>query len=239
MFWESYKTSVVEKGRSEFPPGRSDRSVICIPEIFKVQMIENVGVYCASSSRIDEKYVEAAREMGRAIVNEGWNVVYGGGGTGLMGAVASAALETGGKVIGIRPAFISDLEGDQLGLTELIVTDTMHERVSLLMERSDAFVILPGSCGTLDEAVQAVTWKRLSLHNKAVVFFNQDGFFDPLLAMFERTMEQHFISSEFRNLYQSCAKVSAVVDALKNYKPPKPMFVPLSEEGSQDRSVPV
>ena len=195
-------------------------------------MIENVGVYCASSSRIDKKYVKVAQDMGRAIVNEGWNLVYGGGGTGLMGAVATGALETGGKVIGIRPKFISDLEGDQLGLAELIVTDTMHERINLLMQRSDAYVILPGSCGTLDEAVQAVTWKRLSLHNKAVVFLNQDGFFDPLLAMFEKTVEQHFIASEFRDLYHSCKTVSAVVDTLKNYKPPKPMFIPSSGEDS-------
>ncbi len=188
-------------------------------------LIRSVGIFCASSSKVSKKYVDSAVQVARTVVDAGWTIVYGGGGTGLMGTVATAALNAGGRVVGIRPTFISDFEGDQLGLTEMIITKTMHERIALLFERSDAFIVLPGSCGTLDEVVQAITWKRLGLHNKAIAILNQDGYFDHLLAMFDRTVDEHFVDPAFRGLYEQLKSPDSIVDYLRSYEPPARMVV--------------
>ena len=181
--------------------------------------VTNVGVFCGSSNNVDPKYLRSAAELGEAIVANGWTTIYGGGGCGLMGALAYAVLGAGGEIIGVRPGHISDIEADQAGLTELIMTTTMHERIAILFDRSDAFVILPGSCGTLDELMEAVTWKRLALHNKAIVILNQDGYFDPLLAMFERIVDERFVSPAFLELYTVCRDVPEIIEQLKTHRP--------------------
>ncbi len=180
-----------------------------------------IGIFCGSSAGADGKYTRAAEALAKRIVAAGWAITYGGGGVGLMGAVARTALAAGGRVIGIRPTFISDVEGDQMGLAELVVTQTMHERVHLIFEQSDAFVALPGSCGTLDEVVQAITWKRLALHDKAIAILNLDGYYDHLAAMFERMVDEAFVSPQYRELYRFCPSVEAVITYLQGYEPPK------------------
>ncbi|HRX85826.1 MAG TPA: TIGR00730 family Rossman fold protein [Phycisphaerae bacterium] len=186
--------------------------------------IRSVCVFCGSSEYVADKYHQAARDIARAIAQAGWTTVYGGGGVGLMGTLARTALEAGGTIVGVRPRFITDLEGDQLGLTELIATTTMHERIALLFERSDAFIALPGSCGTLDEVIQAITWKRLALHNKPVAILDLDGFYRPLAALFEHMITEGFIVPLYRNVSRFCPDVPAVMDYLNTYEPPEPLF---------------
>ncbi len=186
--------------------------------------IRSVAVFCGSSEFVADKYHQVTRELARAITAAGWTTVYGGGGVGLMGTLAREAIAAGGNVVGVRPRFITDLEGDQLGLAELIHTTTMHERIALLFERSDAFVALPGSCGTLDEVIQAITWKRLSLHDKPIAILNLDGFYQPLAELFERMITEEFIIPVYREVSRFCADVPAVIDYFHAYQPPKPMF---------------
>lgn len=183
--------------------------------------IESVGVFCASSSDVDGQFTSAAHELGEAIVAAGWTTVYGGGGVGLMGELARTVLRRQGRIVGVRPTFISDIEGDQMGLTEMIITKTMHERIGIIFERSDAFVTLPGSCGTLDELIETITWKRLALHNKPVVVLNTAGYFDPLLDMFERMIALKFVSPRYRELYRVCATVPETIEYLRAYTPPE------------------
>jgi uncharacterized protein (TIGR00730 family) len=182
--------------------------------------IKSVGVFCASSNDVHDDYLSAAAELGRSLALAGWTTVYGGAGTGLMGALARGAMAEHGAVVGVRPTFISNLEGDQLGLDELIMTRTMHERVGIMFEKSDAFVTLAGACGTLDEVIQAVTWKRLGLHNKAVVVLNTNGYFDALFDMFRRMVEERFVGRAFLELYHVCDTVGDVMDYLRAYQPP-------------------
>jgi hypothetical protein len=186
--------------------------------------IRSVGVFCGSSDRVADVYHHAARKLGDQLAAAGWTTVYGGGGVGLMGTLARAALKRHGKVVGVRPRFITDLEGDQMGLTELIATDTMHERIAMIFEMSDAFVALPGSCGTLDEVVQAITWKRLALHDKPVAILDVGGFYRPLAQQFERMIEDEFIVSTYRDVSRFCMDVRAVMDYFRTYQPPQPMF---------------
>jgi uncharacterized protein (TIGR00730 family) len=181
--------------------------------------ISHVGVFCGSSSDVDKKYLRTAAELGTALATNGWSTIYGGGGVGLMGALAYAVLESGGEIIGVRPHHISDIEADQAGLSELIMTDTMHERIALIFARSDAFIALPGACGTLDELMQAVTWKRLALHNKPVIILNQDGFFDALLSMFAHMVNQRFVRPAFLELYSVCCDVPETVERLRSHRP--------------------
>lgn len=187
--------------------------------------IRSVCVFCGSSNHVAAKYHQAAKDIANAIATAGWTTVYGGGGVGLMGEVARTVIAAGAPVIGVRPAFISDIEGDQMGLTELVITETMHERIALLFEKSDAFVALPGSCGTLDEVVQAITWKRLSLHKKPVALLDLDGFYQPLAEQFKRMVEEKFIDNAYHELYRLCPTVPSVIDYLRSYEPPaKAMF---------------
>jgi len=182
--------------------------------------INSVAVYCASSPKVDGEYLRVAGDLGRELASAGWTTIYGGGAVGLMGAVADAVLDAGGKIIGVRPRFINQIEPDRKGLTETVFTETMHERLGVLMKRSDAFVALPGACGTLHEVIEAITWKRLGLHNKPVILLNQDRFFDPLVQMFEQMITQRFVSPSFSDLYHVCADAVSVVRYLRAYEPP-------------------
>ena len=140
-------------------------------------------IYCGSANDVDEAYQRAAARTGELLARAGVDVVYGGGRVGLMGIAADAALSAGGRVVGIIPGHIQKLEVDHRGLTELHVVDSMHTRKQMMVERSDAFIILPGGIGTLDELFEIITWKQLKLHDKPVIVVNVDGFWDPLLSL--------------------------------------------------------
>lgn len=160
------------------PEGRSMRS-IC--------------VYCGASTGRGEAYVAAARAMGTALARRGLRLVYGGASVGLMGAVADAALAAGGEVVGVIPESLMKKELAHPGLTELVVTRSMHERKTVMADRADGFVALPGGIGTLEEIVEVMTWGQLGRHRKPIVFANVGGFWDPMLALLDHMRAEGFV----------------------------------------------
>lgn len=155
--------------------------------------ISTVCVYCGSSDFVADSYKVAARRTGELLASHGYNIVYGGGRVGLMGIVADAGLKGGTEVVGIIPEHIKRYEVDHTGLTELIVVDSMHTRKRMMVERSDAFIILPGGIGTLDEMFEIITWRQLRLHGKPVIIVNTEGFWNPLVALMEHMTETGFM----------------------------------------------
>ncbi len=176
--------------------------------------INSVCVFCASSSRLDESYISAARLVGVSLAGAGLVTVYGGGSTGLMGSVADGALGAGGRVVGVLPRFMDDVEWGHTGLSELVLVEDMHERVKHMKELSDAFVVLPGGCGTFDELFQALTWKRLGLHVGPIVLVNTNGFFDHCCALLERCIADGFMNAEHGAMWTVVDEASEVVGAL-------------------------
>jgi len=178
--------------------------------------VKRVCVYCGSSEKCDPSYLSAARELGRSLARAGMTTVYGGGRAGLMGHVADGALESGGVVLGVLPRFMEAVEWGHTGLQELRLVDDMHERLRTMKEESDAFVALPGGCGTLDELFQTITWKRLGLHIGPIVIVNLGGFFDPCIAMLQRCIQESFMSPEHAAMWTVVESVEAVVPALRD-----------------------
>ncbi len=189
--------------------------------------IKNVCVYCGSSSRVDEAYKTAAIRIGELIAKEGWGVVYGGGRVGLMGLVADSALKSNGEVVGIIPSHIKDREVQHEELTELVVVETMHVRKQMMVDRSQAFVILPGGLGTLDELFELLTWKQLGLHDKPIVIVNMNGYWDEMLKAIKHIANQGFMRSEDMNMFLIVESVEEVAAALK--KAPSEKFDPTTK----------
>ena len=151
-----------------------------------MQKIKKVCVYCASSDKIHEKYFEATRTLAKALVKNSTTVVYGGGARGLMGALADTVIEEKGRIIGIMPHFMKEVEFHHKDVNEFIFTADMHERKKQFMVGVDALVALPGGCGTFEELMEAITLKRLGIFTKPIIILNLDGYYDPLLAMLDR-----------------------------------------------------
>ena len=156
----------------------------------------SVCLFCGSSETADPAYTAAARAFGQATAEAGWRLVYGGGGVGLMGASARGAHEASGRVVGIMPAFLRSRERlfDEV---ETIVVTSMHERKQLMYDQSDAFVVAPGGIGTLEEVVELLSWKRLDLHHKPVVFLNLNGFWDGFFALMRHSVEEGMTPPSF------------------------------------------
>ncbi|MGE3228662.1 MAG: TIGR00730 family Rossman fold protein [Hyphomicrobium sp.] len=159
----------------------------------KSEAFDSICVYCGSGLGDNPAYAEAARTLGRALALNGIRLVYGGGGLGLMGEVAKATLEAGGKVTGIIPSFLVEREHMLRDVTDLLVTSDMHQRKKMMFERSDAFVALPGGIGTLEELVEQLTWAQLGQHAKPIVVANIAGFWTPFLGLLEHMRGQAFI----------------------------------------------
>ncbi len=157
-----------------------------------------IAVFCGASLGRDPIYAETAERVGRAIVERGYGVVYGGGHVGLMGIVADAAMKAGGEVIGVIPRFMEKAEEAHRGVTELILVDSMHERKLRMHQLSDAVIALPGGFGTLDELFELLTWRQLGLHAQPLGLLNVKGFFDPLLAQQERMEREGFLHGSTR-----------------------------------------
>lgn len=155
--------------------------------------IKTVCVYCGSGAGTNPRFIESARALGKTLAENGIRLVYGGGSVGMMGAVASGALDHGGSVTGIIPTFLTKRENALKQVQEMIVTPDMHERKRLMFEHSDAFVALPGGIGTLEELVEQLTWQQLGRHSKPVLLANIDGFWEPLLALIAHMRATQFI----------------------------------------------
>jgi uncharacterized protein (TIGR00730 family) len=155
--------------------------------------LKTVCVYCGSGTGQNPAFVEAAQELGKTLAAARIGLVYGGGDLGLMGTIARAVLDHGGHVTGIIPSFLREREGMFIDVQELIVVDDMHQRKHLMFEKSDAFVALPGGIGTLEEFVEQLTWTQLGRHMKPIVLANIEGFWNPLLDLFERMKDERFV----------------------------------------------
>lgn len=153
-------------------------------------------VYCGASERVDPKHYKAAEELGQMIAQNGFNMVYGGGRLGLMGRVSNAVIEHGGMVVGVTTEQLDEREGVQKGLHEIHVVDTMHTRKLKMSQRADAFIIMPGGFGTLDEFFEILTWKQLGIHFKPIIIANLDGYWDPLLELFQHVIKEEFAKQE-------------------------------------------
>jgi uncharacterized protein (TIGR00730 family) len=155
--------------------------------------LNTVAVYCASSERVHTDYFAAARQTGALFAQAGVEIVYGGGGSGLMGALADGAMAEGGRVTGVLPEFMMEVEWGHSAITELRVVPDMHTRTRTFLELADAFVALPGGCGTFEELFQALTWKRLGLHSGPVALLNTRAYFDPCVRLLEQSIEEGFM----------------------------------------------
>jgi uncharacterized protein (TIGR00730 family) len=162
--------------------------------------IRNVAVFCASASGVDPAYQTAADELGCALAARNIGVIYGGAKVGLMCAVAEATLTHGGRVVGVIPEVLVDLEVAHQGVTELHIVDTMHTRKALMGEKSDAFLIMPGGFGTLEEMFEVLAWQTLKLHDKPIVLLNINGFYDQLLAFLDHTVAQGMLKPKSREI---------------------------------------
>jgi uncharacterized protein (TIGR00730 family) len=164
--------------------------------------IKRVAVYCGSANGSDPLFLAEAKRLGVAIAEAGLGLVYGGASVGLMGAVADAALGGGAEVIGVLPEILSGSEIAHRGLTRLEMVPTMHERKARMVKLADAFLMLPGGYGTLDEIMEIVTWKQLRLHAKPCILINTSGYWDGLLAFLDRAVDAGFLKAENRRLLE-------------------------------------
>ncbi|HVC52210.1 MAG TPA: TIGR00730 family Rossman fold protein [Stellaceae bacterium] len=176
--------------------------------------IKRLCVYCGSSGSVDEAYRGAARELGERLAASGIELVYGGGRIGLMGIIADAVLDGGGQVIGVIPTRLRDAEVAHQGATELIVVDTMHDRKRVMAERSDAFAVLPGGIGTLDETFEIMTWRLLGLHDKPIFLVDVAGYWQPLLALFDHIVASGFSRGLAGTLIEPVSGVDRLMDIL-------------------------
>jgi uncharacterized protein (TIGR00730 family) len=186
-----------------------------IPTIKAPAPTKTVCVYCGSGMGADPKYAAATRELGQKMVDNAMRLVYGGGHIGLMGVVADAVLDAGGEAVGIIPEHIHIRENQHTGLTELIVVDSMHTRKRLMADRAEAYVVLPGGFGTLDEAFEIITWKQLELHNSPIIFLNVDGFWDPLVKLVQHQIEGGFIHAHNQHLFEVANTVDEAISILR------------------------
>ncbi len=184
-------------------------------------ILKTVCVFCASSSRVDAVYLDAARDLGRRLGRHGILLVYGGASIGLMGEVARGVHDEGGRVVGVLPEFFKDKDIEYSEVDELIVTRDMRERKGIMDERSDAFVVLPGGVGTLEEAMEIFSLVQLRLTRKPLVFLNTNGFYDNLMVHLKQIVAQKFAKEETMKMFALLDTPEAVMGFLKDYKPPE------------------
>ena len=177
--------------------------------------LSSVCVYCASSSAVAPEFTSAAESFGAILAREDLRLVYGGGGVGLMGACARAAHAAGGRVLGVIPHFLTSHERP-LKMVDTIVVGSMHERKMMMFEEADAFAVLPGGIGTLEEVIELLSWRRLGLHAKPIVFLNLSGFWTPLFELLEHIVQQDLVPEEFRECWRSVDRVEDILPALRS-----------------------
>lgn len=186
--------------------------------------VESVAVFTGGSAGGSPVFAQAARDFGRQLALDGRRLVYGGGAIGLMGAVADAAIEAGGEVVGVMPTRLLDKEIGHKGLTELVVCDTMHERKAAMAARADAFVALPGGVGTLEEIFEAWTWQQIGYHAKPVAFFEVDGYWAPLLAALSSMSARGFMRGPYLDSLVVGTDAAHLLAELDDWTPPSSDF---------------
>jgi len=176
----------------------------------------SVCVYCGSRFGTDPAYRTEATALGGALAEEGWQLVYGAGDVGLMGAVANAAQAAGGETFGVIPVHLLDREVGKRDLTSFVVTETMHERKKVMFMNAHAIVVLPGGAGSLDELFEALTWRQLGLHEKPVFLLNTNGYWDPLIALLDHVIAQGFADASLRDYFSVVADVAELRASLRD-----------------------
>lgn len=171
-------------------------------------------MYCASSTQIDHKYYRAAEHLGTLIAQKGLRLITGAGNQGLMKAVEEASLTAGGSVIGIIPTFMINEGWHHTGLTELIETDTIHERKQKMADLSDGVIALPGGCGTLEELLEIITWKQLGLYLNPIIILNIDGYYDNLLAQLKQAIAENFMRDIHGNIWKVASTPEEAMELL-------------------------
>ncbi|MBF0731384.1 TIGR00730 family Rossman fold protein [Bacteroides acidifaciens] len=179
-----------------------------------MNQINSVCVYSASSTKIDAVYFQAAEALGRLLAGHRIRLINGAGNLGLMRSVADAVLKSGGEVTGVIPHFMVEQNWHHTGLTELIEVESMHERKQKMANLSDGIIALPGGCGTLEELLEIITWKQLGLYLNPIIVLNVNGFFDPLLEMFEKAIEENFMRQQHRDIWKVARTPEEAVELL-------------------------
>ncbi|MDX2215061.1 MAG: TIGR00730 family Rossman fold protein [Oculatellaceae cyanobacterium bins.114] len=181
--------------------------------------MQRVCVFCGSNMGLRPAYQLAAAAMGKTLVERGLELVYGGGNVGLMGVVADAALDAGGRVIGVIPQILVDKELAHPNLTQLHIVNSMHERKALMADLSDAFIALPGGFGTFEEFCEVLTWSQLGIHQKAFGLLNVERYYDSLLTLFDHAVDEQFLALKHRNLVLQDSHPAKLLDRLETYQP--------------------
>lgn len=176
--------------------------------------VKSVVLYCASSPQIDKSYIEAAKELAKILVENDITCITGAGKTGLMGALNDTIIENGGIVNGIIPQFMFDAGWSHPNLSELIITEDIHERKKQMADFSDAAIALPGGLGTLEELAEILTWKQLNLYNKPIIILNTNGYYDSLLAFLENIVDEKFMHADCKNMWRVISSPEEIINAL-------------------------
>jgi len=179
--------------------------------------LASVCVYCGSSNAADPSYIAAARDFGAVLARQNVRLIYGGGGVGLMGAGARGAHEAGGRVLGIMPEFLRKHEV-LLDEIDTVVVQSMHERKMMMFEEADAFVVLPGGIGTLEEVIELLSWRRLELHRKPIVFYAPDQFWEPLFALLRQFVSANLAPAAFLKVWRAVDQVDAILPAIEELR---------------------
>jgi uncharacterized protein (TIGR00730 family) len=187
--------------------------------ILAMQKIKKVCIYCASSADIDQKYFDATEKLAKALVKSNVTVVYGGGAKGLMGKLADTVIAEKGRIVGIMPHFMREVEFHHKDVNEFIFTADMHERKKQFMVGVDALITLPGGCGTIEELMEAITLKRLGIFVKPIVILNLDGYYNPLLEMLNNSIEENFMKPIHKNIWTVFDDPEKVIEVILNSEP--------------------
>jgi uncharacterized protein (TIGR00730 family) len=179
-------------------------------------MKKTICVYCASSTKVNQRYYDAAVELGELIAQKGMRLINGAGTMGLMRACADAVLNSGGEAVGVIPQFMVDRNWHYEDMTELIITKDIHERKRKLAKIADALIALPGGCGTFEELLEAITWKQLGIINKPIVILNTDGYYTPLIEMLEKAVREHFMREEHLRLWTVASTPEEALEQVEN-----------------------
>jgi uncharacterized protein (TIGR00730 family) len=215
-----YQRILVSLQESDLHVSVKQRAFVATRENEMASKPDNINVFCGSSPGAEPIYMALADELGTELARRGIGLVYGGGSSGLMGAVATAADRAGGRVLGVIPAALEpkELSGESIG--ELRVVDTMHERKAIMAEESDAFIAMPGGFGTLDELFEVITWVQLGIQTKSIGLLNIDGYFDPIVAWIDLAIEHGFVRPRHRDLIVVASEPAELLDQLIEHEPP-------------------
>lgn len=176
--------------------------------------IESVCVFCGASNNVAEHFKEEAERIGREIARKGLKFIYGGGDCGLMGASANGCLSEGGYVIGVFPTILQGIEAEHHGLSEHYILGTMHARKQMMFDKSDAFIILPGGFGTMDETFEVITWRQLHMHQKPIILYNYQGYWDKWVEMTEHFLKHGFASERTKSMYTVANSMEEIFNIL-------------------------